>query len=183
MTSITEYKLLDMNDTLVDAKALYPQATQDDKSYPGLRRQVLEGQPPSGSILVKTGGNAFQAIDTEAAQQKGIICVVVPPGSGPGDTIFVQCPYSDRLVSAVIPDGSVSGQVILVKTPPMDSYSTSKPIVDENGIPVATTTEYDDLKLAAEEELERRHFGGDKDEENPRNYDDDEVFEMVPPRT
>jgi hypothetical protein len=179
MTSITEYKLLETNDTLVDGKPLFPQTSLDDKAYPGLRRQVLDGKPPSGSILVKTGGNALQAIDRDTAQQKGIVCVVVPPGSSPGDTIYVSCPYSENLISMIIPGTAVAGQVLLVKTPPEDAWSTMKPVIDENGIPVASTTEYDDLKLAAEEELERRHFGDNHDEENTDNNHEDETFEMV----
>ena len=181
MTSITEYKLLETNDTLVDGKPLFPQASLDEKAYPGLRRQVLDGKPPSGSILVKTGGNALQAIDRDAAQQKGIVCVVVPPGSNPGDTIYVQCPYSERLISMIIPEGAVPGQVVLVKTPPVDAWSAMKPAFDENGIPIASTTEYDDLKLAAEEELERRHFGDNNhsSEENTDKNHEDETFEMV----
>mmetsp|Transcript_5755 Transcript_5755/g.9086 ORF Transcript_5755/g.9086 Transcript_5755/m.9086 type:complete len:124 (-) Transcript_5755:231-602(-) len=70
MTTTTEYKLLDTYDTLLDAKPLYPQATAESKNYPGARRQVLDGKPPSGSILVKTGGNALQAIDRETEYHK-----------------------------------------------------------------------------------------------------------------
>jgi hypothetical protein len=38
--------------------------------YPGDRRAVKIGSPPSGSILVKTGGNALQAVDRQAASQQ-----------------------------------------------------------------------------------------------------------------
>mmetsp|Transcript_22063 Transcript_22063/g.38855 ORF Transcript_22063/g.38855 Transcript_22063/m.38855 type:complete len:181 (-) Transcript_22063:69-611(-) len=178
MTTTTEYKLLDTYDTLLDAKPLYPQATAESKNYPGARRQVLDGKPPSGSILVKTGGNALQAIDRETAQQRNIISFVVSPGRSPGDIVLVQCPYSDRLISVTIPKGAVPGQVILVKSPPMESTNVSS--FDENGIPVGT--EYDDLRLAAEHELEKRHFGGN--DENPSqnavDNDSEEDFEMTP---
>lgn len=173
MTSASaEYKLLDTNDTLhVDGEPLYPTATGDRTAYPGCRRVVLEGGPPPGSALIKTGGNALQAIDEKFVQQKNLISVAVPHGTNPGDVILVQCPHDDRLVSTVIPEGAQTGHAFLVEVPPMQftpggtalcaAYSDSTTNGDVD------TTGYDAIKVAAEIELEKRHFG---DEETGSPY-------------
>jgi hypothetical protein len=163
MTSASaEYKLLDTNDTLhVDGEPLYPTATGDRTAYPGCRRVVLEGGPPPGSALIKTGGNALQAIDERFVEQKNLISVAVPHGTNPGDVILVQCPHDDRLVSTVIPEGAQTGHAFLVEVPPMQPTpgGTAHGDVDTNG--------YDVIKVAAEIELEKRHFG---DEETGSPY-------------
>ncbi|KAG7353562.1 hypothetical protein IV203_002917 [Nitzschia inconspicua] len=158
----TDYKLLESDDGIVyAAEPLYPASTSNSKDYPGNRRQLLHTPgPPKGSILVKTGGNALMAVDETVAGQPNIVNAVVPPGKGPGDTILVQCPYSHQVFSTTIPEGVGPGQVLLVQTPPLDAtflYKQQSTILD-NGGNVVPSREYDDLKLAAEVELERRHF-------------------------
>jgi hypothetical protein len=166
----TNYKLLDTKDGVVyTAEPLYPSSTSDSKEYPGNRRQSLQSTgPPKGAILIQTGGNALMAVDRTIVEQPNVISAVVPLGKGPGDTILVKCPYSDRLVSTIIPEGVGPGQVLFVQAPPLEQsamiYKQQSTLVDEDGN-VIPSHEYDDLKLAAEIELERRHFGDD--EESP----------------
>jgi hypothetical protein len=187
-TATTDYMLLDSKDGIIyTAEPLYPSATSNSKEYPGNRRQaMLNTYPPEGSVLVKTGGNALMAVDRSVVEQSNIISAVVPLGKGPGDIILVKCPYSDRLINVTIPDGVAAGQVLLVQSPPLESAGIHKKqstTLDDNGNPILSE-EYDDLKLAAEDELEKRHFGSD--EESPvirYNPDTDESdhhdFEMI----
>ena len=170
MTSAeAEYKLLDTRDTLhVDGEPLYPTATGDRTEYPGRRRMVVPGGPPPGSVLIKTGGNALQAIDERSAQQKELISVVVPPGRNGGDVILVRCPPDDRVVSAVIPEGAEGGHVFLVEVPPVESIGKGMgggpAHSDTNGNRIIDpgTTDLDTIKVAAEQELEQRHFGDEE---------------------
>jgi hypothetical protein len=50
--------------------------------YPGDRRAAKIGSPPSGSILVKTAGNALQAVDRQAVspqqQEHPIVAMGIP---------------------------------------------------------------------------------------------------------
>jgi hypothetical protein len=169
----TDYKLLDSEDGIIyTAEPLYPSATSDSKDYPGNRRQPLQNAYPSkGSILVKTGGNALMAVDRTVVEQSNIISAVVPFGKGPGDTILVKCPYSGRLISITVPDGVGAGQVLFVKALPLESgsmYKKQSTLLDDDGNPIPSE-EYDDLKLAAENELEKRHFGSDEESPGNRN--------------
>jgi hypothetical protein len=178
-TATTEYKLLDSKDGVIyDAETVYPSATTDSKEYPGNRRQVLEGAPPKETVLVRTAGNALMAVDKAMLEQKHVVSAVIPYGKGPGDAILVKCPYTDRLLSTRIPDGMGPGQVMLLQAP-VDLGTTTNKLVDDNG-DFVESTEYDDLKVAAEQELEKRHFGeeGDHSKEDDKDKPD-EGFEMV----
>jgi hypothetical protein len=184
-TTTTEYKLLDSKDGIIyTAEPLYPFSTSDSKEYPGNRRQAMQiTYPPKGSVFVRTGGNALMAVDRTVVEQSNIISAVVPFGKGPGDTILVKCPYSDRLISATIPEGVGAGQVLLVKAFPLESagmYKKEPNLLDDDGN-LILSEEYDDLKLAAEQELEKRHFGSDEESRSNHNTDesDHNEFELV----
>ncbi|KAL3898581.1 MAG: hypothetical protein SGARI_006639 [Bacillariaceae sp.] len=189
MTATTDYKLLDSKDGIIyeaepyEAEALYPAATPDNKEYPGNRRQVLQGAPPQGTVLVKTAGNALMSVDKAMLEQRNVVSAVVPFGKGPGDTIVVLCPYTERLLSTRIPEGVGPGQIMFIRGPPplMETeVNNAKPTIDDNG-QLVESTEYNDLKLAAEHELETRHFGEDAAQKGKKGKDDDseDDFEMV----
>jgi hypothetical protein len=195
MKETTDYKLLST------VEGVASKTDEDWKSYPGHRHSdrvwdVMASGPPSGSLLVKTGGNALQAIDPKRLDKHDFMSVVAPEGRNPGDTILVTCPYSaGRLISTTIPEGALPGHVFLVRAPP------TQPLL-VTGVPVEYSNEkdatqvvngFDIIAAAAEHELALR-------EEFPRNgrtstrdveagasvnrqgrdrHDSDDGFEMV----
>jgi hypothetical protein len=91
-------------------------------AYPGNRRiSNLDQGIPSGTILVRTAGNALQAIPAasvmEEKQQPQLVEVTIPTNSQSGDTIHVRSPYRDELIAATIPDGLYPGQTFYVQCP------------------------------------------------------------------
>lgn len=171
MMPTTEYKLLDSEDGIVcEAEPMYPAASSDSKEYPGNRRHPLHGSPPKGCVFIKTGGNALMAVDRAVLEHQQnsnalLVSAVVPHGKGPGDNLLVKCPYhsSGRLISISIPEGVGAGQVLLIQVPPtdavVDKQQRSTMLLHDDGNVIPSSHDYDDLKLAAEIELERRHFG------------------------
>jgi hypothetical protein len=100
-------------------------------------------------VLVKTGGNALQAVDQRALESEHVFSVIIPEGVLPGQTIFVVVPDgSGRFVSVVVPDGCFPGHNLLVKAPP-PVVATGVP-VDESQILVVQGEEPSDLLLAEE---------------------------------
>ena len=90
---------------------------EDWRDYPALRSPALAGvKPPKGKVLVKTGGNALQAIDRKALEQDNVVAVTVPWNTRPGDVMLVRLPQ-DRMVRTVVPEGMQPGHVFLVKVP------------------------------------------------------------------
>ena len=90
---------------------------QDWRDYPALRPPALAGvKPPQGQILVKTGGNALQAIDRTALAQYNVVAVTVPWNTQPGEVILVRLP-KDRMVRTRVPEGTQPGMVFLMKVP------------------------------------------------------------------
>lgn len=93
------------------------------QEYPGQKRQgesPAKG-PPAGSVFVKTGGNALQAIDRAVLEQESVVRVIVPEGKGPGDTILVRCPYTkERIIPTIIPETAKEGTEFLVRIPPLN---------------------------------------------------------------
>ncbi|KAL3945410.1 MAG: hypothetical protein SGBAC_000463 [Bacillariaceae sp.] len=105
--------------------------TTGTNHYPGCLRTGASpaAGPPAGTIFVKTGGNALQAIDLSILEQESVVRVIVPEGKMPGDSILVQCPnVRGRYVPTTIPDNSKEGTEFLVRIPPLQedqNFSTS----------------------------------------------------------
>ena len=109
--------------------------TSDRWDYPGNRRGSVPVVPSScstttGTVLVRTAGNALQAVPATFLQQQQVfeaateaplllIQVTVPPNAQAGDTIHVRSPYSNEemLIAATIPEGLVPGQTFHVTSP------------------------------------------------------------------
>ena len=106
--------------------------------YPGNRRVPSHmASPPPGNVLIRTAGNALQAIPATILEEKQqqqqqssqLIEVQVPPNTGPGDTIHVRSPYTtsneEVLIAATIPDGVYPGQTFYVQCP---TNTSSNPV-------------------------------------------------------
>ena len=120
------------------AAATTATTTNDGSDYPGNRRGSVPVAPSScstttGTVLVRTAGNALQAVPATFLQQQQqvfeaaateaplllLIQVTVPPNAQAGDTIHVRSPYSNEemLIAATIPEGLVPGQTFHVTCP------------------------------------------------------------------
>jgi hypothetical protein len=117
-------------------------ANPNRHDYPGNRRIPMSsssyttGLAP-GQILIRTAGNALQAIPATILEEKTsqqssqLIEVQVPPNTQPGDTIHVRSPYTELneeeeevLIAATIPDGVYPGQTFYVQCPTNTSSNT-----------------------------------------------------------
>jgi hypothetical protein len=103
----------------------------DWRDYPALRPTKLEGvNPPSNTVLVKTGGNALQAVDRSALEQKNVVAVTVPFNARAGNEMLVRL-SNDQLVRTQVPLHVEPGHVFLMRIPeqtvvmgiPVDVYS------------------------------------------------------------
>lgn len=138
------------------------------RQYPGERREIL-GQSHELSrcaMLVKTGGNALQAVDRRIVEQNDLVKVVVPDGVDPGQTLVVACPDgSGRMVRAQVPEGAIPGKVFFVRIPPVQPFvvigvpveqnggdTIQNPLVDGHDISPSADAEHD-LLLQEEEEV------------------------------
>lgn len=156
-----------------------PEHSRDCPSYPGASlRPSLAGEPPADTVLVKTGGNALQAVDQSAVESEHVFSgksnliampfcwrspkvvahdsllfsdtVIIPEGVKPGQTIFAVVPDgSGRFVSAVVPEGCFPGHNLLVTATSAPLVVTGVP-VDESQIPVVQGEEPSDLLLTEE---------------------------------
>lgn len=98
-------------------------STSNPSGYPGFLRKGASpvSDPPTGTVFVKTGGNALQAIDTSVLEQESVVRVIVPEGKLPGESILVQCPHiHGRYVPTTIPDDAKEGTEFLVRVPPLN---------------------------------------------------------------
>jgi hypothetical protein len=90
--------------------------------------------PPPDSVLIRTGGNALQAVSRRALEQKGLMAVSVPEGLNPGDNLLVRSPDgSGRVISAVVPEGALPGHTFLVQMPVEEKPPTPIAVM---GVPV-----------------------------------------------
>lgn len=149
-----------------------PRTDDGCQLYPGERHgdrvmDVMSYGPPAGSLLLKTGGNALQAVDKDVLDKQNVFSVVVPECVKPGDNILVRCPHSSRLISTTIPPEALPGHIFLVRSPPIKEVVTGVPL--ESG--THTSNGIDIIAAAAEKELHLR-------EETSRNrslsFDQDE---------
>jgi hypothetical protein len=127
-----------MNETkyssLSSVEGKYVTAHDDYSTYPAMRRPIdnLPKGPPSDKVLIRTGGNALQAVSRQTLEHNGLMAVSVPESLVPGDNLLVRAPDgSDRVISVVLPDGARPGHTFLVKIPAEEAA----PIV-AMGIPV-----------------------------------------------
>jgi hypothetical protein len=180
MDATTEYKILSTEEGVA------PETDGGWKLYPGERRgdrvmDVVSCGPPAGSLLLKTGGNALQAVDRDVLDKQNVISVVVPDGMDPGDTILVTCPFwTGRLISTTIPPGALPGHVFLVRTPPiMPEVVTGVPLDKMNNeSDIQVVNGVDIIAAAIEKELALRV---ENTRTQTRTTQDEEVgFEEVP---
>ncbi|CAB9516892.1 expressed unknown protein [Seminavis robusta] len=105
---------------------------RDWRDYPANRPCPLDGvSAPSHTVFVKTGGNALQAVDRSALQQKGVVAVTVPWNARPGQEMLVR--HGDRWVTTQVPDHMLPGHVFLMRVPETP-YINSKLEGDSSGI-------------------------------------------------
>ncbi|CAJ1954455.1 unnamed protein product [Cylindrotheca closterium] len=98
-------------------------ASTTTSGYPGFLRKGASPAPgpPAGTVFVKTGGNALQAIGASILEQESVVRVIVPEGKMPGDSILVQCPHiHGRYVPTIIPGDAKQGTEFLVRIPPLN---------------------------------------------------------------
>ena len=131
---------------LIDSNEAVATSSSVRYDYPGNRRVPMSStsisdmtSPPSGTVLIRTAGNALQAIPATILEEKQqsssqLIEVQVPPNTRPGDTIHVRSPYIDLneeevLIAATIPDGVYPGQAFYVQCPTTTTTSTTTTVV------------------------------------------------------
>ena len=140
---------------LIDSNEQEAVATTSSARYdfPGNRRAPMSSSemtsPPSGTVLIRTAGNALQAIPATILEEKQqpssqLIEVQVPPNSRPGDTIHVRSPYTcaneeEVLIAANIPDGVYPGQTFYVQCP--SNTATDWNAVELTSVAVLATKE------------------------------------------
>ena len=129
-----EYKILSTDDEVLRGN----QPTSSSQLFPGTRRTYLGAGVPNGSVLVKTGGNALQALDQQSASSENFVSAVVPKGVEPGESMLVACP-DGRMVSITIPPASFPGHVLLVQIPPLGKPVEPVDPIVVTGIPVQNT--------------------------------------------
>jgi hypothetical protein len=141
-------------------------------TYPGLRRPVITTNPgpPPNSVMVRTGGNALQAVSRSVVEQLDCLAVVVPVNHAPGDLLAVNVPYSfmdnkegstgtpmqNRTMLVTIPPGYFPGHTFFVQ--PTSLQTKSRPVITTPVAPNATavvqgsdvTTGSSDLSLVEE---------------------------------
>jgi hypothetical protein len=111
--SKTNYELL----STVEGK---PVSRDILNSFPGNRRFIPGTQgPPPDMVLIKTGGNALQAVHRRDIEEKNMMAVSVPEGVRPGDEILVRTvDGSGRILSSIVPTGALPGHTFLIQMPP-----------------------------------------------------------------
>jgi len=129
--------------TSVDGHPIPASTRAESWVYPGQRRAILPMDDMtdkiSEQILVKTAGNALQAVSRSTIEQKNLLSVHVPRNTKPGDSIFVRTP-SGSMVSAAIPEGCFHGHTFFVKVSDEQALAP----VAVMGVPVG-----DNAKLSA----------------------------------
>eukprot|EP00545_Synedropsis_sp_CCMP1620_P005488 CAMPEP_0119009424 /NCGR_PEP_ID=MMETSP1176-20130426/4353_1 /TAXON_ID=265551 /ORGANISM="Synedropsis recta cf, Strain CCMP1620" /LENGTH=245 /DNA_ID=CAMNT_0006961937 /DNA_START=51 /DNA_END=788 /DNA_ORIENTATION=- len=146
--------------------------TTVDQQYPGiaLRTAALPNDcsPPENTTLIKTGGNALQAVDNSILEQDDLVAVTIPDKNlKAGDTLLVVSPDGSRAVSARIPEGHDVGSVFFVQFAAPAVVAVGVPLSSEPQLPIvqaivnpssqSSSVEYQsDLQLAEETDERNR---------------------------
>mmetsp|Transcript_581 Transcript_581/g.986 ORF Transcript_581/g.986 Transcript_581/m.986 type:complete len:165 (-) Transcript_581:101-595(-) len=146
--SEAEYELVDVEIEEGGQESNHTSAsttTTNNNLYPGFLRTGASPAPgpPAGTVFVKTGGNALQAIDVSVLEQESVVRVIVPEGKMPGDSILVECPnVQGRYVPTTIPDNVKEGTEFLVRIPPLNEdpnfSTTDAAVVGANLVGIVT---------------------------------------------
>jgi hypothetical protein len=128
----------------------------DASTYPGMRRAV-EPFPvslPGDMVLIRTGGNALQAVSRELVREltRDRMIVSVPENCNSGNTLLVRSPDGQRIISAVIPEGALPGHTFLIQLPKEEEVQQPMAVV---GIPL----EGDLLNIALQQQQENSAGG------------------------
>ena len=129
-------------------------------TYPGRRTEPLPMKgPPETAILIKTAGNALQAVSRSIAETDNLMAVTVPENTGPGDSLLVLVPGKNgdggdgeksvnnringenantRTIQAEVPPNTYPGHVFLLRIPPEGEYYCSN---DDGFSPLAVDAE------------------------------------------
>jgi len=124
---------------LIDAKK--PAKKASSASYPGNRRTVLSNTagPPADTVLIRTAGNALQAVPRGITECTNVMAVSVPENMRPGDKLLVQTPGTPpQLVEAVIPASAYPGSTFFVEIP----ETKDTPVVSVTGVAVPDGEEH-----------------------------------------
>ena len=141
--SETDYAALEAV-PLMAHPTIEPQQTAHDRfnAFPGNRRTILPlaGGPPPDTVLVKTAGNALQAVPRSIMQQQDrLVAVRVPENVNPGDMIYVQYTHGgdpqQQLMQATIPAGALPGHTFFVQVPDVQQ----EPVVAAQGEAIASS--------------------------------------------
>jgi hypothetical protein len=97
--------------------------------YPALRRAGAAAGPPGppkAHVLIRTAGNALQAVPRSYYEQtiakKNVLGVHVPPNSRGGDVLVVQNPNNPRrMLQIKVPKDHAPGQMFFVEMPTRDA--------------------------------------------------------------
>lgn len=105
---------------LIDQPIVVDQTRSSWSDFPGRRRTHYAGGPPSSDkLLVKTGGNALQAVPRSTLAEN-LIAVAVPECLQAGDPLLVQAP-DGRVLETAVPEGTFPGHTFLVRVPPPET--------------------------------------------------------------
>jgi hypothetical protein len=131
------------------------------RQYPGNRRTPMSNvSGPAGSVLIRTAGNALQAVPLSLVENTPIqfVEVFVPSNAQPGDTLHVRSPYGsgEELIAAIIPEGLYPGQSFYVQIPAVVrdeevALTESFPLAHLSEAPVATAPSDDVIVVAGED--------------------------------
>jgi hypothetical protein len=95
--------------------------------FPGFRRAVAgPAGPPKDHVLIRTAGNALQAVPRSYFEQtitkSNVLGVPVPPNSRGGDRLVVMNPNNRKLVQVTVPHNcNAPGQLFFVEMPVADA--------------------------------------------------------------
>jgi len=171
-TTTTDYVALATSEAEVTSAN---QTHSDWKTFPGQRRSV---PPPcqlnDDVVLIKTGGNALQAVRKSTLNNTDdtLISVSVPEGVQPGDALFVQIPNTNGMVEAKVPAGALPGHTFLVRLPPTttNSINATASIVEVPQAAAETNVSDTPVVAAAAPDLELNEVHTTSQESTPHAY-------------
>jgi len=154
--SNVEGQLISHNNTNADEKK-----GSNHCLYPAQRRNVLpknkniyeHEESSADRVLIKTAGNALQAVSRQTLLQEHLVSVSVPFNCKEGDEIWVRMPSNqhgdksnsdnnnshDTMISAIVPPGCFHGHTFFVKVPsPVEAVKSASqaPVIAVMGVPV-----------------------------------------------